>query len=255
MLNLKSSNAAATAFTLLLFINNITALPTVPHPNLQSADGKLDSTTKIPVEAQLDRTPLLEKSKINVVECFNPYCKLKIPSAPSDQTKTTTMTSAGPGPTTTTAATSHGKAILHHSRSDDNDHHDHHGSSNDNNNKKKKKRDETPLIRIFPDGKFSPFTTEESQRFLLLLRQNPPKVVGADSYPPRAPESIIKAVGGRKDSKESSVYNKSRRCENNNGQWCRLPQTEEGIVLIAGPGIRACTYYKEEGKIISHIPC
>lgn len=48
------------------------------------------------------------------------------------------------------------------------------------------------------------------------------------------------------------MYNKSRRCEKT-GQWCKLPQ--EGSVLIAGPGIGACTYYKEDGKIISYTPC
>lgn len=254
MLNLKSSTAATTAFTLLLLINNITALPTVRHQNLQSASGKPDpSINKIPLEAQpgfrypvgpeLDAALPLEKWKANMVERYGPESTTKILSASSGQTKTK-KTSAGPA-LSITAATSHGKEIVHHSRSDDN-----HGSSNNNNNNNKEK-DETPLVRIFLDGNFSPFTTEESQRFLLLLHQKLPKVVGAGSYPPHAPESINEV--GRMDSKESSVYNKSRRCENN-GQWCRLPQ-EEGIVLIAGPGIRACTYYKEEGKIISNIPC
>lgn len=258
MLDLKSSTAATTAFTLLLLINTITALPTVPHPNAQSADGKLDSSTnKIPLDAQpgfrypvgvhLDVAPPSEEWKADMVEIYGPDSTAKIFSASSGQMKTTT-TSTGPGLTTTTAASPHGKDISHHRRSDDDD--------DDNNNNNKKEKDETPLVRIFPDGNFSPFTTEESQQLLLLLQQaqgqNPPKVVagGTPAQPPRAPESIDEE--GRKDSKEGSVYNKSRRCENN-GQWCKLPQ--EGSVLIAGPGIRACTYYKEEGKIVSHTSC
>ena len=301
MLNLKS------AFALLLFINSITALPTVPHPNSQPADGKLDrSTNKIPLDAQpgfrypsglgLSVDPPPEKWKAHMVERYGPECaakffgayygprkttttvapateapssatpseKLKaklgerygrecaakILSASSGQTKKTTTTPTGAAPTAT-AAPPHGKKISHHRRSDD----DKKESSHSNN---KKKKDETPLVRIFPDGNFSPFTIEESQQFLLLLHQQsqgqkPPKVVvggGAPSQPSLALESINEE--GRKDSKEGSVYNKSRKCENN-GQWCKLPQ--EGSVLITGPGIEACTYYKEEGKIISYTPC
>lgn len=302
MLNLKS------AFALLLLINTITALPTVPHPNSQPADGKLDpSTNKIPLDAQpgfrypsglglgiappsekwkahmVERygpecaakffwayygrrkttttvvpateapssaTPS-EKLKAKLVERYGPECAAKILLASSGQTKKSTTTPTGAAPTAT-AAPPHGKKIRHHRRSDDDK-----NESSPNNNKKKK--DESPLVRIFPDGNFSPFTTEESQQFLLLLLQQqsqgqkpPTKVVagGAPSTPPRASESINE--GGRKDSKEGSVYNKSRKCENN-GQWCKLPQ--EGSVLITGPGIEACTYYKEEGKMISYTSC
>lgn len=305
MLNLKS------AFALLLLINTITALPTVPHPNSQPADDKLDrSINKIPLDAQpgfrypsglglgdaapsekwkahmVERygpecaakffwsyygprkttntlvpateapssaTPS-ERLKAKLVERYGPECAAKILSASSGQTKKTTTTPTGAAPTAT-AAPRHGKKISHHRRSDDDKEE---SSHNNNNNNNKKKKDETPLVRIFPDGNFSPFTTEESQQFLLLLQQQsqgkkPPKVVvggGAPSPPSLAPESINEE--GRKDSKEGSVYNKSRKCENN-GQWCKLPQ--EGSVLITGPGIEACTYYKEEGKIISYTPC
>lgn len=214
------------------------------------------TTTVVPAtEAPSSATPS-EKLKAKLVERYGPECAAKILSASSGQTKksTTTTTATGAAPTAT-AAPPHGKKISHQRRSDD----DKNESSPNNNNKKKKKKDESPLVRIFPDGNFSPFTTEESQQFLLLLLQQqsqgqkPPKKVvggGAPSPTPRAPESINE--GGRKDSKEGSVYNKSRKCENN-GQWCKLPQ--EGSVLITGPGIEACTYYKEEGKIISYTSC
>lgn len=257
MLNLNSYTAATSAFALLFIINTITALPTVPHPTSQSPPGKLDpSTIKIHLDEQtigssypprydLLGSPPSGQLKAYLVGKYGPDCATKLLLTPSGQTKTASM-AAPTTTTTTTAAAHHGKGrnrLL--DRSDDKN------ESSDNN---KKSKDETPLVRIFPNGAFSPFTTEESQQFLLLQQaqgQVPPKVVVGDgAYPPIcAPESI--SAGG-KDSKEDSVYNKSRRCEKT-GQWCKLPQ--EGSVLIAGPGIGACTYYKEEGKIISYTPC
>lgn len=308
MLYLKS------AFALLFLINTITALPTVPHPDSQPADGKLDrSTNKIPLEAQpgfryplgLDPgvAPPPEKLKAHMVERYGPECAAKffgayygprktttrvvpateapssvtaserlkarlvqrygrecaakILSTSSGQTKKTTPRRSGAAPTAT-AAPPHDKKISHRRRSSDDEDKKESSHKNNNNNKKK---DETPLVRIFPDGNFSPFSTEESRQFLLLLVQHQSqggqkaaKVVAGGSGAPSPASLVFERIDqeGRKDSKEGSVYNKSRKCEKN-GQWCKLPQ--EGSVLITGPGIEACTYYKEEGKIISYTPC
>lgn len=257
MLNLNSYTAATTAFALLVLINTITALPTIPHPTSQSPPSKLDpSIIRIHLDEQTIGSPyppydLLGSHssgqlKAYLVGKYSPECATKLLLTLSGQTKTAPTAA----PTTTTATTTfahNGKGrnrLL--DRSDDKNEY------SDNNNKSK---DETPLVRILPNGSFSPYTAEESQQFLLLQQsqgQEPSKVVVvSDGASPsiRAPESI--SEGGR-ESKDGSVYNKSRRC-NRTGQWCKLPQ--EGSVMIAGPGIRACTYYKEEGRIISYIPC
>lgn len=267
MLNLNSCTAATTAFALLFLINTITALPTVPHPTSQSPPGKLDpSTIKVHLNEQtigssypprydVSGSPPSGQLKAYLVGKYGPECATKLLLTPSGQTKTALEAAPTTTTTTTTIVAYHGKGrnrLL--DRSDDK-----HESSDTNNNKNNKNnknsKDETPLVRIFPNGAVSPFTTEESQQFLLLQKaqgQEPPKVVvvGDGASPPiRAPESISE---GSKDSKEGSVYNKSRRCEKS-GQWCKLPQ--EGSALIAGPGIWPCTYYKEEGKVISYTPC
>lgn len=261
MLNLNSYTAASTAFALLLLINTITALPTVPHPNSQSPAGKLDPSTirihldektigsSYPPSYDLFSSPPSEQLKAYLVAEYGPECATNFLSKPSGQTKT--ASTVVPTTTPTTAAYyGKGRSRLQDRSNDKN------GSSdnNNNNNSNSISKDETPLVRIFPNGAFSPFTTEESQQFLLLQQaqgQGPPKVVAGDgaSPPIGAPESISE---GSKDSKEDSVYNRSRRCEKT-GQWCKVPR--EGSVLIAGPGIRACTYYKEEGKIISYTLC
>ena len=258
MLNLNSYTAASTALALLLLINTITALPTIPHPKAQSPAGKLDpSTIKIHLDEQtigssypprydLFSSHPSEQLKAYMVAEYGPECATNILSRPSGQTKTAPAVV----PTTTpTTATYYGKGRnrLQDRSNDKND-------SSDINNNNSIGKDETPLVRIFPNGAFSPFTTEESQQFLLLQQaqgQGPPKVVAGDgaSPPIGAPESISE---GGKDSKEDSVYNRSRRCEKT-GPWCKMPQ--KGSVLIAGPGIRACTYYKEEEKIISYTLC
>lgn len=256
MLNLNSYTAATTAFALLTLINTITALPTVPHPASQSPAGKLDpSTIRIHLDEQkigssypprydLFASPASEQLKVYRAAEYGPECATKLLLTPSGHKKTAPTVVPTDTPITV-AQYRKGRNRLH-DRSDGKNE----SSDKSNNNSK----DETPLVRIFPNGTFSPFTTEESQQFLLLQQaqgQRPPKVVVGDGATPpiRAPESISE---GDKDSKEGSVYNKSRRCEKT-GQWCKLPQ--EGSVLIAGPGIGACTYYKEEGKIILYTPC
>lgn len=274
MLNLNSCTAATTAFALLFLINTITALPTVPHPTSQSPSGKLDpSAIKIHLDEQtigssypprygLSGSPPSGQLKAYLVGKYGPECATKLLLTPSGQTKTAPTAAPTTAPTTATTTTSaahHGKGRnrLFDRSNDKNESSDTTTTTTNNNNSINNinnSKDETPLVRIFPNGAFSPFTTEESQQFLLLQQaqgQEPPKVIVGDgaSPPIRAPESISE---GGKESKEGSVYNKSRRCEKS-GQWCKLPQ--EGSVLIAGPGIGACTYYKEEGKIISYTPC
>lgn len=257
MLNLNSRTAATTAFALFFLINTITALPTVPHPTSQAPPGKLDpSTIRIHLDEQTigssyppryDQTgsPPSGQLKAFLAGKYGPERATKLLLTPSGQTKT--EPTADPTTTTTITTAAHYRKGRNRllDRSDDKN------ESSDNN---KTNKDETPLVRIFPNGAFSPFTAEESQQFLLLQQaqgQEPPKVVVGDgaSPPIRASEKISE---GGKDSKEGSVYNKSRRCEKT-GQWCKLPQ--QGSVLIAGPGIGACTYYKEDWKIISYTPC
>lgn len=265
MLSLNSCTAATTAFAILFLISPITALPTVPHPTSQAPPGKLDpSTIRIHLDEQtigssypprydVSGSPASGQLKAFLAGKYGPEYATKLLLTPSGQTKTA-ATAAPTAAATTTITTA---ADYRKGRNHLLDRNVDRKESSDNN---KNSKDETPLVRIFPNGAFSPFSTEESQEFLILQKsqgQEPPKkVVASPSSPIRgAPPEKKKKIsegGSQKDSKEGSVYNKSRRCEKT-GQWCKLPQ--EGSVLIAGPGIGACTYYKEDGKIISYTPC
>ena len=256
MLYLNSRTAATTAFALLSLINTITALPTVPHPTSQSPPGKLDpSTIKIHLDEQTigsSYPPRYDQSgspssgllKAFLAGKYGSEYATKLLLTPSGQTET--AATAAPTTTTTaitTAAWRKGRNRILVDRNDDKNE----SSSDNNNNNNKKSKDETPLVRIFTNGAFLPFTTEESQQFLLLQKaqgQEPPKVVI---------DETSSDIEDQDDKKKFSVYNKTRRCQKSEEEWCKLPPP--GTLLIVGPGVGPCTYYKAVEKIISYTPC
>lgn len=112
---------------------------------------------------------------------------------------------------------------------------------------------DVPLVRIFPNGTFSPFTTEETIEFYILRNA---QGQGPD---PRDPPLEHPAPPGvelePKPSKEGSVYDESRTCDSS-GEWCNMPV--EGSQLIAGIGIGSCTYFEPEGiwgKTVTYLAC
>lgn len=258
MLYLNSRTAATTAFALLSLINAITALPTVPHPTSQSPPGKLDpSTIKIHLDEQTigssypprydqSGSPTSGQLKAFLAGKYGSEYATKLLLTPSGQTKT--AATAAPTTTTTTITTAAWRKGRYRILVDRNDDKNESSSNNNNNNDNdnKKSKDETPLVRIFTNGAFLPFTTEESQQFLLLQKaqgQEPPKVVI---------DETISDIEDQDDKKKFSVYNKTRRCQKSK-EWCKLPPP--GSLLIVGPGVGPCTYYKAVEKIISYTPC
>lgn len=110
-----------------------------------------------------------------------------------------------------------------------------------------------PLVRIFPNGSFSPFTTEETIEFYILRNaqgQGPDVRDPPLEHP--APPGVEQTP---KPSKEGSVYDESRTCDSS-GEWCKMPV--EGSELIAGIGIGSCTYFEPEGiwgKTVTYLAC
>lgn len=256
MLYLNSRTAATTVFALLSLINSITALPTHPHPTSQSPPGKLDpSTIKIhldghsigssyPPRYDESGSPTSGQLKAFLAGKYGPESATKLLLTPPRQKKTAATATPTTTTTVTTAASYRkGRSRILVDRNDDNKNE----SSSDNTNKdnNKKSKDETPLVRIFTNGAFLPFTPEEGQEFLLLQKaqgQVPPKVVV---------DKTIKEIH-EDNLKKSSVYNKTRICEKS-GDWCKLPPP--GSLLIVGPGVGPCTYYKADEKKISYTTC
>lgn len=112
---------------------------------------------------------------------------------------------------------------------------------------------DVPLVRIFPNGSFTPFTTEETIEFYILRND---QGQGPDVRDPPlehpAPPGVEETP---KPSKERSVYDQSRTCDSS-GEWCDMPV--EGSQLIAGIGIGSCTYFEPEGiwgKTVTYIAC
>lgn len=112
---------------------------------------------------------------------------------------------------------------------------------------------DVPLVRIFSNGSFTPFTTEETIEFYILRNA---QGQGPD---PRDPPLEHPAPPGveqePKPSKEGSVYDESRTCDSS-GEWCKMPV--EGSQLIAGIGIGSCTYFEPEGiwgKTVTYLAC
>ena len=112
---------------------------------------------------------------------------------------------------------------------------------------------DVPLVRIFPNGSFSPFTSEETIEFYILRNaqgQGPDLRDPPLEHP--APPGVEQTP---KPSKEGSVYDESRTCDSS-GEWCKMPV--EGSQLIAGIGIGSCTYFEPEGmwgKTVTYLPC
>lgn len=112
---------------------------------------------------------------------------------------------------------------------------------------------DVPLVRIFPNGSFSPFTTEETIEFYILRNaqgQGPDVRDPPLEHP--APPGVEQTP---KPSKEGSVYDESRTCDSS-GEWCKMPV--EGSELIAGIGIGSCTYFEPEGiwgKTVTYLAC
>lgn len=112
---------------------------------------------------------------------------------------------------------------------------------------------DVPLVRIFPNGSFSPFTTEETIEFYILRNvqgQGPDLRDPPLEHP--APPGVEQTP---KPSKEGSVYDESRTCDSS-GEWCNMPV--EGSQLIAGIGIGSCTYFEPEGiwgKTVTYLAC
>lgn len=112
---------------------------------------------------------------------------------------------------------------------------------------------DVPLIRIFPNGSFSPFTSEETIEFYILRNaqgQGPDVRDPPLEHP--APPGVEQTP---KPSKEGSVYDESRTCDSS-GEWCKMPV--EGSELIAGIGIGSCTYFEPGGiwgKTVTYLAC
>lgn len=112
---------------------------------------------------------------------------------------------------------------------------------------------DVPLVRIFPNGSFSPFTPEEMIEFYILRNaqgQGPDLRDPPLEHP--APPGVEQTP---KPSKEGSVYDESRTCDSS-GEWCKMPV--EGSQLIAGIGIGSCTYFEPEGmwgKTVTYLAC
>lgn len=112
---------------------------------------------------------------------------------------------------------------------------------------------DVPLVRIFPNGSFSPFTTEETIEFYILRNaQGQGQDVRDPPLEHPAPPGVEQTP---KPSKEGSVYDESRTCDSS-GEWCNMPV--EGSQLIAGIGIGSCTYFEPEGiwgKTVTYLAC
>lgn len=112
---------------------------------------------------------------------------------------------------------------------------------------------DVPLVRIFPNGSFSPFTPEETFEFYILRSaqgQGPDMRDPPLEHP--APPGVEQIP---KPSREGSVYDESRTCDSS-GEWCKMPV--EGSELVAGIGIGSCTYFEPEGiwgKTVTYLAC